>query len=113
MVRADDGFDALGGHFGFGDPEDGIEDDLALIGVAPIGVGVTAGKAETAAAVGPAASRKEAEKNIVRAIDAVAERLGNTRTVCRKYYVHPAVLDAYHNGVIAPEAAPPETIPTP
>jgi DNA topoisomerase-1 len=25
----------------------------------------------------------------------VAERLGNTRAVCRKYYVHPALLGAY------------------
>jgi DNA topoisomerase-1 len=59
-------------------------------------------------AVGPAATQKEAEKNIVRAVDAVAERLGNTRTVCRKYYVHPTVLDAYLAGIIAPQAAPPE-----
>ncbi|HWA59251.1 MAG TPA: hypothetical protein VG692_18505 [Gemmatimonadales bacterium] len=57
---------------------------------------------------GPAPTRKEAERNIIRAIDVVAERLGNTRAVCRKYYVHPAVLDAYLNGVTAPEAAPPE-----
>jgi DNA topoisomerase-1 len=60
---------------------------------------------------GPAATRKEAEKNIVRAIDAVAERLGNTRTVCRKYYVHPAVLTAYLEGITAPPAAPPEAPP--
>jgi DNA topoisomerase-1 len=58
--------------------------------------------------VGPAANRKEAERNIVRAIDLVAERLGNTRTVCRKYYVHPAVLTAYLDGVTAPPAAPAE-----
>jgi len=57
-------------------------------------------------AAGPAPNRKDAEKNIVRAIDIVAERLGNTRTVCRKYYVHPTVLAAYLEGVIAPEAAP-------
>jgi DNA topoisomerase-1 len=58
-------------------------------------------------AAGPAATRKEAEKNIVVAIDAVAERLGNTRTVCRKYYVHPAVLTAYLAGITAPPAVPP------
>ena len=28
-------------------------------------------------------------------IDAVAERLGNTRAVCRKYYVHPGLVHAY------------------
>jgi len=61
-------------------------------------------------ATGPAANRKDAEKNIVRAIDIVAERLGNTRTVCRKYYVHPTVLTAYLEGVTAPAAAPAEPL---
>jgi DNA topoisomerase I len=53
-------------------------------------------------AMGPAASRREADRNIVRAIDAVAERLGNTRAVCRKYYVHPALVHAYLLGHTAP-----------
>ena len=52
--------------------------------------------------MGPATSRREADRNIVRALDAVAERLGNTRTVCRKYYVHPSLLEAYHIGMTAP-----------
>ena len=34
-------------------------------------------------------------------IDAVAEQLNNTRAVCRKYYVHPAVLERYLAGTIA------------
>ena len=38
----------------------------------------------------------------MQALDAVAERLGNTRAVCRKYYVHPALLAAYHLGLTAP-----------
>ena len=60
-------------------------------------------------AMGPAASRREADRNVLRAIDAVAERLGNTRAVCRKYYVHPALLQAYLLGrtVPQPPAAPP------
>ena len=58
-------------------------------------------------AMGPATSRRESDRNIVRALDAVAERLGNTRAVCRKYYVHPALLEAYHLGLTAP-APPPE-----
>ena len=44
---------------------------------------------------------REAETNICRAITAVAKRLGNTRTVCRQAYVHPAVLDAYTTGSLA------------
>jgi DNA topoisomerase I len=43
-------------------------------------------------------SQTQARKNIVRAIETVAERLGNTPSVCRKCYVHPAVLDAYLDG---------------
>ena len=58
--------------------------------------------------MGPAASRSEADRNIVRALDAVAERLGNTRAVCRKYYVHPALLSAYLLGLTAPHAPVPK-----
>jgi DNA topoisomerase I len=57
-------------------------------------------------AMGPASSRREADGNIVRAIDAVAERLGNTRAVCRKYYVHPSLVDAYHLGLTVPNSVP-------
>ncbi|MBI4400601.1 MAG: DNA topoisomerase IB, partial [Nitrospirae bacterium] len=53
-------------------------------------------------AMGPASSRREADRNIVRAIDEVSERLGNTRAVCRKYYVHPALVQAYLLGLTAP-----------
>jgi DNA topoisomerase-1 len=60
--------------------------------------------AVTLCALGPAASLLEAKRNIVLALDAVAERLGNTRAVCRKYYVHPALLIAYHLGLTAPLA---------
>jgi DNA topoisomerase-1 len=43
-------------------------------------------------------SKAQAKKNVVRAIERVAERLGNTPTVCRKCYIHPALLDAYQDG---------------
>jgi DNA topoisomerase-1 len=48
--------------------------------------------------MGIAASRREADRNILAALDIVRERLGNTRAVCRKYYVHPALLEAYRMG---------------
>ena len=51
---------------------------------------------------GPAATKKEAERNVVRAVDATAARLGNTRTVCRKYYIHPELLAAYVEGDVLP-----------
>ena len=45
-----------------------------------------------------AESKGRLKKNIVQAIEAVAERLGNTKAVCRKCYIHPAVIDAYTDG---------------
>ena len=45
------------------------------------------------------ATPREAERNIVRAIERVAVRLGNTPAICRKCYVHPDVLQAYLDGV--------------
>ncbi len=45
-------------------------------------------------------SETQAKKNIVRAIESVAEKLGNTPSVCRKCYVHPVVLDAYLDGTV-------------
>jgi DNA topoisomerase I len=43
-------------------------------------------------------SESRAKKNVVQAIEAVAGMLGNTKAVCRKSYIHPAVLDAYMDG---------------
>ena len=48
--------------------------------------------------MGPTLTKRDATGNINAALDAVAQRLGNTRAVCRKYYVHPALLDAYLEG---------------
>lgn len=45
-------------------------------------------------------SETQARKNIVRAIESVAEKLGNTPSICRKCYVHPAVIEAYLDGTI-------------
>jgi DNA topoisomerase-1 len=39
----------------------------------------------------------EARIRINAALDVVAKHLGNTRTVCRKYYVHPDVMVAYES----------------
>lgn len=43
-------------------------------------------------------SESSAKKNVVEAIESVAKKLGNTPTICRKSYVHPAVIDAYFDG---------------
>ncbi len=44
-----------------------------------------------------ALNRKSA---IVAALDEVSMKLGNTRTVCKKYYVHPGILSMYENAEI-------------
>jgi len=42
----------------------------------------------------------ECRKKIVTVLDEVALNLGNTRTVCKKYYVHPTVIKSYEDGTI-------------
>lgn len=48
-------------------------------------------------------SEARAKKNIVRAVEQVAGRLGNTKAVCRKCYIHPAIFDAYLDGTMQNE----------
>jgi DNA topoisomerase-1 len=43
-------------------------------------------------------SQAQARRNIVKAVEAVAAKLGNTKAVCRKCYIHPEVLQAYLDG---------------
>jgi DNA topoisomerase-1 len=45
-------------------------------------------------------SAAQAKKNIVRAVESVAHKLGNTKAVCRKCYVHPAVFEGYLDGTL-------------
>jgi len=40
------------------------------------------------------------KKSVKAAIEEAAELLGNTVTVCRKCYVHPAILEAYEKGAL-------------
>lgn len=49
-------------------------------------------------------SATQAKKNVVAAIKSVSLKLGNTPAVCRKCYVHPAVLEAYLGGITIEEA---------
>jgi DNA topoisomerase-1 len=60
--------------------------------------------------IGPATLVRDTKKNILAAIDRVAERLGNTRAVCRQYYIHPVILEAYERGSIVelPKGRSPE-----
>ena len=43
-------------------------------------------------------SQAQRKKNVVRAVEAVARRLGNTKAVCRKCYIHPRIIESYLDG---------------
>jgi DNA topoisomerase-1 len=57
-------------------------------------------------ALGLPPTDRVAKQQVNKALDQVASRLGNTRAVCRKYYVHPAIINAYHRGITVPEPPP-------
>jgi DNA topoisomerase-1 len=50
--------------------------------------------------LGQVSNPKEAKVNFLLAIDRVSEQLNNTRAVCRKYYVHPALFETYVQGTL-------------
>jgi DNA topoisomerase-1 len=54
--------------------------------------------AEALKAVEAVDSDAAAKKNVVRAIEDVARALGNTPAICRKCYVHPAIIESYLDG---------------
>jgi len=43
-------------------------------------------------------SQAQAKKNLVRAIESVSSKLGNTPAICRKCYIHPTVMESYLDG---------------
>lgn len=47
--------------------------------------------------IGCCETATETKRKIVEALDIVAGHLGNTRTVCKKYYVHPLILSLYES----------------
>lgn len=45
--------------------------------------------------MGQALTQTMCKQNVIMALDQVSAKLGNTRTVCRKYYVHPGLIRLY------------------
>ena len=43
-------------------------------------------------------SQAARKKNVVQAVESVARRLGNTKAVCRKCYIHPQIIESYMEG---------------
>jgi DNA topoisomerase-1 len=50
-------------------------------------------------------SLTEAKHRVTQAVKEVAEKLGNTPTICRKCYIHPAVVDGYLDRTLAADSA--------
>ena len=50
--------------------------------------------------IGPAESATAARRNVVEAVKIAAHKLGNRAATCRKYYIHPAIVDAYTDGTL-------------
>jgi DNA topoisomerase-1 len=46
-------------------------------------------------------SQAAAKRNVVTAVEAVSRMLGNTAAICRKCYIHPAVISRYMDGTLA------------
>lgn len=49
---------------------------------------------------GHSPSKAQAKRHLMAAVEAVAKRLGNTKAVCRKCYIHPDIMDAYLDGTL-------------
>jgi len=54
----------------------------------------------------PVSSASQAKRALARAVESVAGRLGNTPAVCRRSYIHPAVLDGYLAGSLSRSLGP-------
>ena len=48
----------------------------------------------------PPESQTDCKRKVIEVLDEVASKLGNTRTVCKKYYVHPTVIATFEKGSI-------------
>jgi DNA topoisomerase I len=49
-------------------------------------------------ALGIGKTQTEIKRSVVAALDEVSAKLGNTRTICKKYYVHPQIIRLYEEG---------------
>ena len=56
---------------------------------------------ETLSSFDEAVSEAERKKNIAAVLDSVSKKLGNSRAICKKYYVHPGLLRLYEENNFA------------
>jgi DNA topoisomerase I len=60
--------------------------------------------------IGEAIGVTDCKKNIVSVLDTVSRQLGNTRTVCKKYYVHPGLITLYEENKLLQYLADADTV---
>ena len=53
--------------------------------------------------IGPCETEKEASRAVVEAVKQVSTLLGNRPAICRKFYVHPLVIESYLDGSLIQE----------
>jgi DNA topoisomerase I len=58
---------------------------------------------------GPCTAAAQGKRNVNAAVAEVAERLGNTKTVCRKCYIHPRIIECYEEGTLVQRLKLPKT----
>lgn len=54
---------------------------------------------------GKAESKNDIKKNISDVVAVVCEHLGNTKKVCRTYYIHPIIITSYEKDILVPHFA--------
>jgi DNA topoisomerase-1 len=59
--------------------------------------------------LGEAADASECRKNLISVLDTVSKELGNSRTVCKKYYIHPGLIQLYEDNKLIKYLGEPDT----
>jgi len=54
---------------------------------------------------GEASTQADVKKNISEVVATVAKHLGNTKTICRTYYIHPTIISSYEKNILVPHFA--------
>lgn len=52
--------------------------------------------------MGSPETKTETKQNLVQAVKAVSKELGNTVSVCRKYYIHPVIIESHQKNILVP-----------
>ena len=60
---------------------------------------------QTLKSLGETTTAADSKKNLVAALDEVSKKLGNSRAICKKYYVHPGLLRLYEENALAKHLA--------